>query len=475
MAGHEVGHQELIHIVLLVQGEIFGDKLVVHGISGFAHAAEHRIGHMLRGHFQLAGDVVLHQLPNEGIFFVCQEIVKPDTAADKDLFHPGDLPELSQQGHIVAVVGVYVLAWSGVEALAAAAGTLGHLLFTGRVAEIGGGAAHIVDIALEIRILHHFLRFFQDVFMASDLDDTTLVEGQRAEGAGPEAAPVADQAELDLLNGGHAPQFFIAGVVGSVVGQGIDRVHLFCGQRLLGRILDHVFFAVALCQPLGGEGVAVTVLELEGLGIGPLVLLDLLKRGEQNGWQTLVQRFGLEHCAVDVGDVLNVHSGIQSLRYFHNALFAHAIHEKIRLGVQENGALHGVGPIVIVPQTAEAGLDAADEDGYILVGLADQVAVDNGGVVRPLAHDATGGEGVGLSAVVGNGVVVHHRVHVAAADQKAQPGAAKDVDGLGIFPVRLRDDAHAVAVIFQDPADDGMAEGRVVYIGVTNDIYEIRL
>ena len=37
---------------------------------------------------------------------VCQQIVKPDTAADEDLFHPGQLPELPQQGHIVAVVGV---------------------------------------------------------------------------------------------------------------------------------------------------------------------------------------------------------------------------------------------------------------------------------------------------------------------------------------------------------------------------------
>ena len=52
-----------------------------------------------------------------------------------------------------------------------------------------------------------------------------------------------------------------------------------------------------------------------------------------------------------------------------------------------------VGPVVVVGQTAQAGLDAADENGYILVGLADEIAVDHGGVVRALAHDAAGGEG----------------------------------------------------------------------------------
>ena len=126
-------------------------------------------------------------------------------------------------------------------------------------------------------------------------------------------------------------------------------------------------------------------------------------------------------------------------------------------------------------ETPQAGFDAADEDGHVLVGLADQVAVDDGGIVRPLAHDAPGGEGVGFPAVLGDRIVVHHGVHVAAGHQKAQPGTAIHIDRLGIFPVRLGDNAHAIAVAFQHPADNGVAEGGVIHIGIPNDVDKVTL
>ena len=126
-----------------------------------------------------------------------------------------------------------------------------------------------------------------------------------------------------------------------------------------------------------------------------------------------------------------------------------------------------------MPQPAQTRLNAADEDGNVLVGLTDKVAVDRGGVVRALAHDAAGGEGVGFPVVLGDGIVVDHGVHIATGDQKPQPGTAENVDGFGIFPIRLRDDAHIVAVAFQNPADDGVAEGWVIDVGVANDVHKI--
>ena len=145
------------------------------------------------------------------------------------------------------------------------------------------------------------------------------------------------------------------------------------------------------------------------------------------------------------------------------------------MGIQKNGALHTLRPVIVVAETPQTGFNAADENGYILVGAADQVAVNHGGVVRALAHDAAGGKGVGFPAVLGDGIVVYHGVHVAAGHQKAQPGTAKHVDGLGVFPVRLGDNPHAVAVVLQNPADDGVAEGRVIHIGIADDVDEITL
>ena len=160
------------------------------------------------------------------------------------------------------------------------------------------------------------------------------MEGQGAEGAGAEAAPVGHQAEPDLFDGGDAPCLFIAGVIGTHVGKVIHRVHFRCGQGLLGRILHHEEIVVRLRQPLGGEGVAVGVLDLEALGVFAPVGLDLGEGGQGDGGETVVRLLGFEHRAVDVGDVLHVQPGIQGVGHLHNGLFPHAVHEQVGLTVQ---------------------------------------------------------------------------------------------------------------------------------------------
>ena len=122
---------------------------------------------------------------------------------------------------------------------------------------------------------------------------------------------------------------------------------------------------------------------------------------------------------------------------------------------------------------SQSGLKASDEDGNILIGPADQIAVDDGGIVRPLAHHTAGGEGIGLALVLGDGVVVHHGIHIAAGHQKAQPRIAQRIDGLGILPIRLGDDADGIAVAFQNAADDGVTERGVIHIGVTDHIHKV--
>ena len=48
MAGHEIGHQILIHAILLVQREILVHKFVIHRVPGLSHPGENRIGNVLR-------------------------------------------------------------------------------------------------------------------------------------------------------------------------------------------------------------------------------------------------------------------------------------------------------------------------------------------------------------------------------------------------------------------------------------------
>ena len=124
---------------------------------------------------------------------------------------------------------------------------------------------------------------------------------------------------------------------------------------------------------------------------------------------------------------------------------------------------------------AQACLDAADDDGLAAIGPADEIAVDRHGIVGPLAHDAAGGIGVGLPVGLGDGIVVDHRVHIPAHDQKAQAGFAESVDGGGVLPVRLGEDADLIPCVLQHARDDRMAERGVVDVAVADDIDEIAL
>ena len=132
------------------------------------------------------------------------------------------------------------------------------------------------------------------------------MEGQCAEGTGTEAATVTDQTELHLFNGRHAACLGIAGMPGPLIGQLVDRIHFFRGQRLLRGILHHKFLAVGLCQPLGSEGIAVSVLDLEGFGILFPVSLYFLKGGQHNGRQAMVMLKGVDSNFAQLTDIKNI-------------------------------------------------------------------------------------------------------------------------------------------------------------------------
>ena len=475
VGGHEVGHQVLLQMVLLIQGKIPGGKLLVNGVFGLTHFGQNGVRHVLRGHLQLAGYVVLHQLPEEGIPLVRQDVVKANAAADEDLLHPRQLPELAQEAEIVAVVRPEVGAGGGEETLPPGADAFGQLLVTGRGPEVSGGASYIVDVTLEIRVMGHLLGLSQNGVVAAGLDDPPLVEGEGAEGAGSEAAPVGHQAELHFLDGGDAPGFPVAGMVIPAVGEVINPIHFRLGQGLLGWILHHKFPPIGLSQPSGCKGVRIAVLDTKAFGILPGAFPERFEVRQDQGGQAVVQGPGPVNSAVDVGHVLNGKAAVQAIRHFPDAPLSHAVEEQVRLGVQQDGTAHLVRPVIVMGQPPETGLHAANENRYIPEALADQVAVYNGSPVRPLSHHSAGGKSIGFPAVMGYGIVVYHGVHIAPGDQKAQPGPPQGADGLRVLPVRLGEDPHLVSCRLQDPADDGVSKGRVIHIGVANDIDKVTL
>ena len=257
------------------------------------------------------------------------------------------------------------------------------------------------------------------------------------------------------------------------IGQRIHCIHFLCAQRLLGRILHHIFLAVGLYKPLGCKGITVAVLHLKAFGILALIGFQFIKRGKCDRGQALIHLSGFKYGSVDVSDVFYIHSGIQSICDLHNTLFAHTIHQQICLRIQQNGPLHRFRPVVVMTKPPQACLNAADQNRHILVSLANEIAINHSCIIRPLAHNPTGGKGICFAFMLGNRIMVHHRIHITAGYQETKTRPTENINRVRLFPIRLRNDTYAVAMLFQNSADDRMTEGGVINISIADHIHKI--
>ena len=469
VAAHQVGHQVLLQAVAAVEALVLLLEPLIDLEVGLAHVVQHPGGAVLRGHLQLAGDVVADQVREELAVVPAEHVVVADAAADEDLLHPGDGPELPQQAQVVPVVRVQVFAGGGGQAGAVLAHAVLCLLLAGGVAEVGGGSPHVMDVALELGVSGEALHLPDHALVAPGGDHPPLVEGQGAEVAPAEAAPVVGHGEADLLDGGHAPQGLVHGVDLPGVGQLRHRVQLLPAQGHGGGIHHQDPVPVGLADGPAPDGVVLLILHLGGQGVVPLAGGHILKGGHVHGGEGDLRVGGGIGGAPHVGEGAHRLPGGQPPGDLPGGPLPHAVDQQVRLGVEEDGAADLVIPVVVVGEAAETGLQAADDDGGAGEGLPGPVGVDDGGPVGPQAHPVPRAVGVGGPALLGGGVVGHHGVDVAPADHHAVPGLAHSPEGVGAVPVRLGQHRHPVALRLQHPGDDGRAEAGVVHIGVGGD------
>ncbi len=115
----------------------------------------------------------------------------------------------------------------------------------------------------------------------------------------------------------------------------------------------------------------------------------------------------------------------------------------------------------------QAGLDASQHDGAgLFEGPADQVAVDDTGAVRT-ARVFPAGRVVVLPAPLARGRPVgHQRIDPARRDAPEQRRFTESRDiGRGVH-IGLRDDAHPIAGVDQDLANDGRTDEGGVDVAV---------
>ena len=75
-----------------------------------------------------------------------------------------------------------------------------HLFFAGWMPEICCRTANIMNISFKVLIFCNFFCFFNQRFMTSYLDNSSLMERQCAKTASSKTSSVADQTEFNLLD-----------------------------------------------------------------------------------------------------------------------------------------------------------------------------------------------------------------------------------------------------------------------------------
>ena len=173
-----------------------------------------------------------------------------------------------------------------------------------------------------------------------------------------------------------------------------------------------------------------------------------------------------EHRTAQVGDVANRFTARQAVGEFADLPLAVAVHQQVRLGIQEHRAAHLLRPIIEMRNAAQRRLNAADDDRHVAERLARTLRVHDHRAVRPPAACTARGIGVVAAHAAIGGVAVDHRIHVAGGNAEEQVRRPEGGERVRAVPVGLRDDADPEALRLEHPSDDGHAEARVIDVGV---------
>src|SRR5690606_16091116 len=228
------------------------------------------------------------------------------------------------------------------------------------------------------------------------------------------------------------------------IGRGFcDYIGSIVGSAALGgRVLVFVW--------VGQRIDAAWPIDAGGIDLGPAIRYGVADDGSAADAGHLIQGFT---CGDAVGDVDDGPLGV-------------AVEQDVGAGIDQHGFADLVAPVIVLGDAAQAGLDAADDDGYMVVGFAAALAVDDHRAVGAFAGRGVGRVGVVVADAQVGGVAVDQRVHVAAGHTEEQVGLTERLEGLRGVPLRLRDDTHAEALGLEHASDHGHAKAGVVDVGV---------
>lgn len=278
--------------------------------------------------------------------------------------------------------------------------------------------------------------------------------------------------KLHFFNGRNTAQRVVIRMPCPLIRQGIRMIQLFAGKRHIRHGLHDIAVAVALADGMAADRVLLVILNEKRFSVFLFALDAVFIRG--NFPAAAHGRRGEKAYAAHLGAFPCGRAAAHPVRRDENGTFAHAEHQQICAGIDQNAGANRVVPIIIMGKASQRGFYTANGNRNIAIGFANQATVDVDRAIRASGCPAAGRIYVGGTAALGGGVVVNHAVNYAGRDEKAVIRAAKAFKIVGVFPIRLGEHRDMVPRGFQCADDDGRAEGRVIHIRVAADIDKIR-
>ena len=385
------------------------------------------------------------------------------------------------------MIGHEVLADAGMDAREAAARGLGALVLARHLVHVRGGPAEIGEHAGEAGGARELAHLAKDAPLAPALDDTSFVLGDAAEGAASEAATHRHDRVLHRLER-RDPFIRIGRVRRTRERQIVEAVHLLFRERKRGRVEVDRLVAVRLQDRAAVVRVGLVLERAAHPRERLLVLRDLLvgrkhdrlpigheaarvRRDRLPGAAVLLHVGG----AADVGEGLDLLTGVEAARDLPCGALAHAEDEEVGLRVEQDRSADLIGPVVVVRDPPERGLDATEHDRYTGEGLTAEVRVDDGRAVRAEVRTAAGRILVLRADLLLRRQLVEHRVEVARADTDEQARPPHPGDVRGRVPAGLGDDADPVAAPLEEAGHEDRPERGVIHVGVTRHDQDVEL
>ena len=163
MRGHEIGDEELFFAEFFVRLSVRSDEFFRARPGRFSHVREDLGARVFRGDLELSAYVVGAELLQKCVSArICQNVIVSDAGADENLLDPGNLPHSPEKGEIPPVIALQLSTRLGIEARLPAASPVRRLSVAGAPPEIGGRAAHVVNVAFEVGISCHLFCLEED-------------------------------------------------------------------------------------------------------------------------------------------------------------------------------------------------------------------------------------------------------------------------------------------------------------------------